>query len=63
MSLNTRVRVRGACVGLITFLRHITIESIDLTEQVFLGAQAALEYANTCLADDAPKARHGQKRS
>ena len=26
--------------GLISFLRHMTIESIDLTERVFLGAQA-----------------------
>lgn len=38
--------------GLISFLRHMTIESIDLTERVFLGAQAALEYANTCLAEE-----------
>ena len=26
--------------GLISFLRYMTIESIDLTERVFLGAQA-----------------------
>jgi len=38
--------------GLISFLRHMTIESIDLTERVFVGAQAALEYANTRLGKD-----------
>lgn len=41
--------------GLISFLRHVTIESIDLTERVFVGAQAALEYANTRLGSDAPR--------
>ncbi|CAJ1337013.1 unnamed protein product [Effrenium voratum] len=33
--------------GLVSFLRHMTIESIDLTERVLVGAQATLEYANT----------------
>lgn len=33
--------------GVVSFLRHVTVESIDLTERVFVGAQAALEYANS----------------
>eukprot|EP00931_Biecheleriopsis_adriatica_P087392 TRINITY_DN61874_c0_g1_i2.p1 TRINITY_DN61874_c0_g1~~TRINITY_DN61874_c0_g1_i2.p1 ORF type:complete len:2376 (-),score=522.53 TRINITY_DN61874_c0_g1_i2:53-7180(-) len=37
--------------GVISFLRHVTIESIDLSERVFVGAQAALEFANTRLAN------------
>lgn len=43
--------------GLISFLRHMTIESIDLTERVFVGAQAALEYANTRLGKDGASER------
>ena len=48
--------------GVISFLRHMTIESIDLTERVFLGAQAALEYANTCLAEESPGVAPTQRR-
>jgi len=35
--------------GLVSFLKHVTVESIDLTERIFVGTQSALEYMNTCL--------------
>jgi hypothetical protein len=37
--------------GLVSFLKHVTVESIDLTERIFVGTQSALEYVNTCFSE------------
>merc|ERR1712050_682180 len=37
--------------GLVSFLRHVTVESIDLTECIFVGTQSALEYVNAFLCE------------
>jgi len=42
---------RAILRGLVSFLRHVTVESIDLTERFIVGTQAALEYATDCLSD------------
>lgn len=45
-------RVSGALLkGLVSFLKHVTVESIDLTERIFVGTQSALEYVNACLQE------------
>lgn len=40
--------------GLVSFLKHVTVESIDLTERIFVGTQTALEYMNACLHEQGP---------
>eukprot|EP00927_Polykrikos_kofoidii_P030806 TRINITY_DN2650_c2_g1_i1.p1 TRINITY_DN2650_c2_g1~~TRINITY_DN2650_c2_g1_i1.p1 ORF type:complete len:868 (-),score=176.10 TRINITY_DN2650_c2_g1_i1:407-2788(-) len=42
---------RAILRGLISFMRHVTVESIDLTERIFVGTQSALEYATSCISD------------
>eukprot|EP00928_Gymnodinium_smaydae_P020717 TRINITY_DN18017_c0_g1_i1.p1 TRINITY_DN18017_c0_g1~~TRINITY_DN18017_c0_g1_i1.p1 ORF type:complete len:1244 (-),score=197.61 TRINITY_DN18017_c0_g1_i1:87-3818(-) len=37
--------------GLASFIRHVTVESIDLTERIFVGTQAALEHAAAYLQE------------
>jgi len=37
--------------GLVSFLRHVTVESFDLTERIFVGAQSALEFVNSRLSE------------
>jgi len=37
--------------GLVSFLRHVTVESFDLTERIFVGAQSALEIVNLHLSE------------
>jgi len=38
--------------SLVSFLRHLTVESIDLTERIFVGTQTALEYVSTHLSEE-----------
>jgi autophagy-related protein 2 len=45
--------------GLVSFLKHVTVESIDLTERIFVGTQSALEYVNKCVSEPAQAARGG----
>jgi len=45
-------RVSGALLqGLVSFMKHVTVESIELTERIFMGTQSALEYVNSCLQE------------
>jgi hypothetical protein len=45
-------RVSSALLqGLVSFMKHVTVESIDLTERIFMGTQSALEYVNACLQE------------
>jgi hypothetical protein len=37
--------------GLVSFLRHVTLESIDLTERIFVGTRSTLEYATAYIND------------
>lgn len=37
--------------GLLSFLKHVTVESIDLTERICVGTQSALEYVNSCVVE------------
>ncbi|CAK0882258.1 unnamed protein product [Prorocentrum cordatum] len=37
--------------GTVSFLKHVTVESIDLTERIFVGTQSVLEYVDTCLSE------------
>mmetsp|Transcript_80364 Transcript_80364/g.146950 ORF Transcript_80364/g.146950 Transcript_80364/m.146950 type:complete len:398 (-) Transcript_80364:62-1255(-) len=39
--------------GLVSFLKHVTVESMDLTERILVGTQSALEYVNSCLREPA----------
>jgi len=42
-------RVSSALLhGLVSFMKHVTVESIELTERIFMGTQSALEYVNAC---------------
>merc|ERR1719506_457272 len=50
-------RVSSALLhGLVSFMKHVTVESIDLTERIFMGTQTALEYVNGYLHE--PRALH-----
>jgi len=42
---------RAVLRGLFSFLKNVTVESIDLTERIFVGTQSALEYVNMWLSD------------
>lgn len=37
--------------GLVSFLKNVTVESMDLTERILVGTQSALEYVNSCLRE------------
>mmetsp|Transcript_177739 Transcript_177739/g.569845 ORF Transcript_177739/g.569845 Transcript_177739/m.569845 type:complete len:2489 (-) Transcript_177739:259-7725(-) len=47
--------------GLVSFLRNVTVESIDLTERILVGAQSSLEYMTACIEEDQAASSSGSR--